>query len=259
MNKYTYNVYDLISGITDRSVFDFKNDNVTVWDNQTFFFEMLNKYDDMYYSCYAESIDNARDIFVLTYQNWLEMIKYNILRFFEGLYTDYNILYNYDKYIIGGKTLEKHKGSLQTSSQTGSNNQTITSNGENNQTNNTTDTLSSENTNNVYGEDNTNSVPSDNSVTTGNNTSKNTINGSNSLNSTNTSTNSLNNSVTLKDISDTIFDKDVELYNSYREYGNIGVQTPADVMLKEYTLRFKNYCDTLIAEFFNMYCYYLNY
>ena len=132
-----------------------------------------------------------------------------------------------------------------------------------NTTNTTNDTTVTENTTATTGTNETEVTESGtvNTIqsTTGTNNSKTTASGTNQVEtkqtgSTTTTKDKTSNYIETTDISDSIFDKDIQTYEEFREYGNIGVVDTASIIEKELRLRLKNITNDFILQFLNEYC-----
>lgn len=208
----------------------------------------------------AVNITNAIDKMNDNFNNFVAMRQFNIDMLYNALYTEYDPLLNYDKHIEGSYTTEHHKGSKTSESAnvvTTPNTTTTTTETPNTTTTETPNTTTTT-SNKEFGFDSTSGKDSTSSTTSINGTNSTSITGTNKTTTTttgsdNTTKSANDNYITTTDISETIFDNDKTLYDNYREYGNVGIQTTVDIINKEYELRLRCIGEELINEFLNLY------
>ena len=61
-----------------------------------------------------------------------------------------------------------------------------------------------------------------------------------------------------RDISDTVFDRDIETFNGRRTHGNIGVTTTQALINEEIKLRLMGFIETIISQFIEKFTFYVS-
>lgn len=222
-----YRITDLVD-ITNAAEFDFSVGVTTLYTGADFLLQVKSKHGHMLYEAYADVKAEARREFEDTYRLWKNRNEYDYLRIYEAMRAEYDALENYDRKEEGETETARHKGSRTAQSV----NMTSTPN-----TTSTTDEKL-----NAY-----DGGEVDSAKTTTTNTGTTTTSGAADANYTET-----------RDISDTVYDKDIEIYRGRRTHGNIGVTTTQALISEELTLRFSDFIAQMIDKFITTYTFYVS-
>lgn len=205
-------------------------------------FLFLGRYDNT--KTLEQNLASTKEKFADTFDLWKQNNSKNIDVLYSALYTDYNPLENYDRKEEGGYTDEHHKGSKSATASKETTTPDLTT-----ETTNRTKVKSSDF---VYGFDSASASPTGyNETVPTEGTDKTTQTGT-----TSTTRTAEENYTTETDISDTVFDNDKRVFNSYRVHGNIGVTTPSDLIKGEFNIRLESLMRKLLFQFAHEYLFF---
>ena len=61
-----------------------------------------------------------------------------------------------------------------------------------------------------------------------------------------------------RDISDSVYDRDVETFNGRRTHGNIGITTTQTLITEEVNLRLLGFIETIMSQFVEKFTFYVS-
>ena len=187
------------------------------------------KYGHMLFETPEITVEKARQDLKNVYDMWVRLNGEEYLRIYNVMRSEYNPLENYDRLEEGSTETARHKGSRT------SQNVDITN----------TPTVITKTTEKVNASDG-GVVESMETETA--NTSGNTV----------TSGTADTNFTETRDISDSVYDRDVETFNGRRTHGNIGVTTTQALINEEINLRLLGFIETIIAQFVEKFTFYVS-
>ena len=160
---------------------------------------------------------------------WVRLNGEEYLRIYNVMRSEYNPLENFDRMEEGSTETARHKGSRT------SQNVDITN----------TPTVVTKTTEKVNASDGgvVESMETETANTRGNTVTS----GSAETNFTET-----------RDISDSVYDRDVETFNGRRTHGNIGITTTQTLITEEVKLRLLGFIETIIAQFVEKFTLYVS-
>ena len=202
---------------------------IPIYTAQDFYSYIRAKYGHMLFETPETTIENARQDLKNVYDMWVRLNGEEYLRIYNVMRSEYNPLENYDRMEEGSTETARHKGSRT------SQNVDITN----------TPTVTTKTTEKVNASDG-GVVESMETETA--NTSGNTI----------TSGSAETNYSETRDISDTLYDRDVETFNGRRTHGNIGITTTQTLITEEVNLRLLGFIETIMSQFVEKFTFYVS-
>lgn len=206
----------------------------------------------LYFTTFDESLSvetnvaKAKENLLRAWASFKDQMSENKRFAWLALHTDYNPIENYDRYEEGGYTDEHHKGS-----RTSTNTDLTTTP---NLTTEVTSRTKVKTSNYNYGFDSDSASPTNYTETEPTEgTDKTTQTG------TNTTTGDASTNYTeVRDISESVFDKDIHTVDGSHIHGNIGVAKTSEIIADELKMREYNLAVHTIEEFVNMYTCYID-
>lgn len=296
--KKSYRVYELIGGTNDFSLKvkdgELDIDLISAESARRYLkrkygcFQFLDVYDTD--ATKEENISEAGTAFHTDFISWKRQYRDNIQRMYDAISAKYSPIENYDRMEEGIITDDHHKGSRTsvarkeettpavTTTTTTTPDITTTTTNTPNVTTTTTNTPAAKikNTEYTFGFDSTEEVPSGatvsellegNNQTSVSNTGTDTSVTSNEGSTTSVTSNEGKNTVLAgaednytetRDISETVFDKDVRSFEGYRIHGNVGVTKNQDMILAEMEVRKLNVAYIALDTFIREHCFYID-
>ena len=203
--------------------------NITIYTAQDFYSYIRAKYGHMLFETPEITVEKARQDLKNVYDMWVRLNGEEYLRIYNVMRSEYNPLENYDRMEEGSTETARHKGSRT------SQNVDITN----------TPTVTTKTTEKVNASDG--SVVESMETETANISGNTATSGSADTNYTET-----------RDISDSVYDRDVETFNGRRTHGNIGVTTTQALINEEINLRLVGFIETIIAQFVEKFTFYVS-
>ena len=223
-----FRLIDLVN-VLELSDFDMTVNAIPIYSGADFYQLVRARYSHMLFESPETDIEYAKQDFKNVYSMWKRLNGEDFLRIYNAMRTEYSPLENYDRLEEGSTETARHKGSRT------SQNVDITN----------TPTVTTKTTEKVNASDG-GVVESMETETA--NTSGNTV----------TSGNAETNYTETRDISDTVYDKDVETFNGRRTHGNIGVTTTQALITEEINLRLLGFIETIISQFVEKFSFYVS-
>ena len=222
-----FNLLQLVN-VLELSDFDMTVNNIPIYTGQDFYQIVRARYSHMLFESPETDIEFAKQDLKNVYSMWKRLNGEDFLRIYNAMRSEYNPLENFDRMEEGSTETARHKGSRT------SQNVDITN----------TPTVTTKTTEKVNASDG-GVVESMETVTanTGN---------------TVTSGNANTNYTETRDISDLVYDRDVETFNGRRTHGNIGVVTTQTLITEEINLRLLGFIETIIAQFVEKFTFYVS-
>ena len=202
---------------------------IPIYTAQDFYSFIRAKYGHMLFETPEITVEKARQDFKNVYDMWVRLNGEEYLRIYNVMRSEYNPLENYDRMEEGATETARHKGSRT------SQNVDITN----------TPTVTTKTTEKVNASDG-GIVESMETETA--NTSGNTV----------TSGSAETNFTETRDISDSVYDRDVETFNGRRTHGNIGVTTTQTLINEEINLRLLGFIETIMSQFVEKFTFYVS-
>ena len=202
---------------------------IPIYTAQDFYSYIRAKYGHMLFETPEITVEKARQDLKNVYDMWVRLNGEEYLRIYNVMRSEYNPLENYDRMEEGATETARHKGSRT------SQNVDITN----------TPSVVTKTTEKVNASDG-GVVESMETETA--NTGGNTI----------TSGSAETNYSETRDISDTLYDRDVETFNGRRTHGNIGITTTQTLITEEVNLRLLGFIETIIAQFVEKFTFYVS-
>ena len=203
--------------------------SVPIYSGEDFYMLVRSRYHHMLFETPETDIENAKSDLKKVYDMWARLNGDDFLRIYNAMRSEYSPLENYDRLEEGSTETARHKGSRT------SQNVDITN----------TPTVITKTTEKVNASDG-GIVESMETETA--NTSGNTV----------TSGRADTNFTETRDISDTLYDRDVETFNGRRTHGNIGVTTTQALINEEINLRLMGFIETIISQFVEKFTFYVS-
>lgn len=209
--------------------FGLQVNSISIYSGEDFYTLVRSRYNHMLFETPETELENAKSDLKKVYDMWVRLNGEDFLRIYNAMRSEYSPLENYDRLEEGSIETARHKGSRT------SQNVDITN----------TPTVSTKTTEKVNASDG-GVVESMETVTA--NTSGNTrTQGTADTNYTET-----------RDISDSVYDRDVETFNGRRTHGNIGVVTTQTLITEEINLRLLGFIETIISQFVEKFTFYVS-
>lgn len=214
-----------------------------IFEADTFCNYIMHTFPEWYFLTCEETTAEAQADFVETFLTWRDETEENYTRLYNALNTEYSALVGFEKSISGTIKDELHKGHKESTAT-----DIKTSNAEN--TIETPSLITHDTSTNAYnGGVTLASREQDTASTNATRTRSADSNYSQKVGTAN------NNYKTVSDIDENNYDYNERSFNQYKESGR---NTPAtDLIEKEFVLRFKNLTKTIINDFVNSYCIYV--
>ena len=202
---------------------------ISIYTAQDFCSFIRAKYGHMLFETPEITPEKARQDFKNVYDMWVRLNGEEYLRIYNVMRSEYNPLENYDRMEEGSTETARHKGSRT------SQNVDITN----------TPTVITKTTEKVNASDGgvVESMETETANTSGNTVTS----GSADTNYTET-----------RDISDSVYDRDVETFKGRRTHGNIGITTTQTLISEEVNLRLLGFIETIIAQFVEKFTFYVS-
>lgn len=223
-----FNLSQLVT-IDNKDDFGMVVNTIPIYSGEEFYSVVRSRYSHMLFETPATTIDIAKADLKTIYDMWVRMNGEDFLRIYNAMRVEYSPIENYDKVEEGEIETAHHKGSRT------SQNIDMTS----------TPTITSKTTERVNASDGgiVESTETETANTSGN---------------TRTAATSENNYTETRDISDTVYDKDIETYRGRRTHGNAGVTTTQSLITEEIQLRLSGFVETIISQFIEKYTFYVS-
>ena len=221
-------LYNLAQLVNDTD-FGLTVNGIPIYTAQDFYSYIRAKYGHMLFETPEITPEKARQDLKNVYDMWVRLNGEEYLRIYNVMRSEYNPLENFDRMEEGSTETARHKGSRT------SQNVDITN----------TPTVTTKTTEKVNASDG-GVVESMETETA--NTSGNTV----------TSGNADTNYTETRDISDSVFDRDVETFNGRRTHGNIGITTTQTLITEEVNLRLLGFIETIMSQFVEKFTFYVS-
>ena len=223
-----FNLLQLVN-VLELSDFDMTVNNIPIYTGQDFYQIVRARYSHMLFESPETNIDFAKQDLKNVYAMWKRLNGEDFLRIYNSMRSEYSPLENYDRLEEGSTETARHKGSRT------SQNVDITN----------TPTVTTKTTEKVNASDGgvVESMETETANTGGNTRTQGTAD---------------TNYTETRDISDTVYDKDVETYRGRRTHGNIGVVTTQTLITEEINLRLLGFIETIIAQFVEKFTFYVS-
>ena len=218
-----------ISQLVNNTDFGLTVNTIPIYSAQDFYTFVRTRYGHMLFETPETEIEKARQDLKNVYDMWVRLNGEEYLRIYNVMRSEYNPLENYDRMEEGSTETARHKGSRT------SQNVDITN----------TPTVTTKTTEKVNASDG-GIVESMETETA--NTSGNTV----------TSGSAETNYTETRDISDSVYDRDVETFNGRRTHGNIGITTTQTLITEELNLRLLGFIETIISQFIEKFTFYVS-
>ena len=223
-----FNLLQLVN-VLELSDFDMTVNSITIYTGQDFYRIVRARYSHMLFESPETDIDRAKQDLKSVYAMWKLLNGSDFFRIYKAMRSEYNPLENYDRLEEGSTETARHKGSRT------SQNVDITN----------TPTVTTKTTEKVNASDGgvVESMETETANTGGNTVTS----GSSDTNYTET-----------RDISDTVYDRDIETFNGRRTHGNIGITTTQTLITEEVNLRLLGFIETIVAQFVEKFTFYVS-
>ena len=222
-----FNLLQLVN-VLELSDFDMTVNTIPIYTGQDFYQIVRARYSHMLFESPETDIEFAKQDLKNVYSMWKRLNGEDFLRIYNAMRSEYSPLENYDRLEEGSTETARHKGSRT------SQNVDITN----------TPTVTTKTTEKVNASDG-GVVESMETVTA--NTGNTVTSGNENTNYTET-----------RDISDLVYDRDVETFNGRRTHGNIGITTTQTLITEEVNLRLLGFIETIIAQFVEKFTFYVS-
>ena len=202
---------------------------IPIYTAQDFYSYIRAKYGHMLFETPETMVENARQDLKNVYDMWVRLNGEEYLRIYNVMRSEYNPLENYDRLEEGSTETARHKGSRTSQNVDITNTPTVTTK--------TTEKVNASDGGVVESMETETANTSGNTVTSG----------SSDTNYTET-----------RDISDTVFDRDIETFNGRRTHGNIGITTTQTLITEEVNLRLLGFIETIMSQFVEKFTFYVS-
>ena len=202
---------------------------IPIYTAQDFYSYIRAKYGYMLFETPEITVEKARQDLKNVYDMWVRLNGEEYLRIYNVMRSEYNPIENYDRMEEGSTETARHKGSRTSQNVDITNTPTVTTK--------TTEKVNASDGGVVESMETETANTSGNTVTSG----------SADTNYTET-----------RDISDTVFDRDVETFNGRRTHGNIGVTTTQTLISEEINLRLLGFIETIMSQFVEKFTFYVS-
>ena len=223
-----FNLLQLVN-VLELSDFDMTVNTIPIYTGQDFYQIVRARYSHMLFETPENDIEYAKQDLKNVYAMWKRLNGEDFLRIYNAMRSEYSPLENYDRMEEGATETARHKGSRTSQNVDITNTPTVTTK--------TTEKVNASDGGVVESMETETANISGNTVTSG------------SANTNYTET---------RDISDTVFDRDVETYNGRRTHGNIGVTTTQALITEEVNLRLLGFIETIVAQFVEKFTFYVS-
>ena len=202
---------------------------IPIYTAQDFYQIVRARYSHMLFETPENDIDYAKQDLKNVYAMWKRLNGEDFLRIYNAMRSEYSPLENYDRLEEGSIETARHKGSRTSQNVDITNTPTVTTK--------TTEKVNASDGGVVESMETETANTSGNTVTSG----------SADTNYTET-----------RDISDSVYDRDVETFNGRRTHGNIGITTTQTLITEEVKLRLLGFIETIIAQFVEKFTFYVS-
>lgn len=223
-----FNLLQLVN-VLELSDFDMTVNNVPIYTGQDFYQIVRARYSHMLFESPETDIEYAKQDFKNVYSMWKRLNGEDFLRIYNAMRSEYNPLENFDRMEEGSTETARHKGSRTSQNVDITNTPTVTTK--------TTEKVNA----------------SDGGVVESMETETANISGN-----TRTQGTADTNFTETRDISDSVYDRDVETFNGRRTHGNIGITTTQTLITEEVNLRLRGFIETIIAQFVEKFTFYVS-
>ena len=223
-----FNLLQLVN-VTELSDYDMTVNNVPIYTGQDFYKIVRARYSHMLFETPETDIERAKQDLKNVYAMWKRLNGEDFLRIYNAMRSEYNPLENFDRMEEGSTETARHKGTRT------SQNVDITN----------TPTVRTKTTEKVNASDGgvVESMETETANTSGNTVTS----GSADTNYTET-----------RDISDSVYDRDVETFKGRRTHGNIGITTTQTLITEEVKLRLLGFIETIMSQFVEKFTFYVS-
>ena len=202
---------------------------IPIYTAQDFYSYIRAKYGHMLFETPEITVEKARQDLKNVYDMWVRLNGEEYLRIYNVMRSEYNPLENYDRMEEGATETARHKGSRTSQNVDITNTPTVTTK--------TTEKVNASDGGVVESMETETANTSGNTVTSG----------SSDTNYTET-----------RDISDSVYDRDVETFNGRRTHGNIGITTTQTLITEEVNLRLLGFIETIMSQFVEKFTFYVS-
>lgn len=209
--------------------FGLEVNSIHIYSGDDFYTLVRSRYHHMLFETPETNIENAKTDLKKVYDMWVRLNGEEFLRIYNVMRSEYNPLENYDRMEEGSTETARHKGSRTSQNVDITNTPTVTTK--------TTEKVNASDGGIVESMETETANTSGNTITTGN---------------------AETNYTETRDISDAVFDRDVETFNGRRTHGNIGVTTTQALITEEVNLRLLGFIETIISQFVEKFTFYVS-
>lgn len=202
---------------------------IPIYTAQDFYSFIRAKYGHMLFETPEITVEKARQDFKNVYDMWVRLNGEEYLRIYNVMRSEYNPLENFDRMEEGSTETARHKGSRTSQNVDITNTPTVTTK--------TTEKVNASDGGVVESMETETANISGNTVTSGN---------------------ADTNYTETRDISDSVFDRDVETFNGRRTHGNIGITTTQKLISEEVNLRLLGFIETIMSQFVEKFTFYVS-
>ena len=221
-------LFNLLQLVNDTD-FGLTVNGIPIYTAQDFYSFIRAKYGYMLFETPEITVEKARQDFKNVYDMWTRLNGEEYLRIYNVMRSEYNPLENYDRMEEGSTETARHKGTRTSQNVDITNTPTVTTK--------TTEKVNASDGGVVESMETETANTSGNTVTSG----------SADTNYTET-----------RDISDSVFDRDVETFNGRRTHGNIGITTTQTLITEEVNLRLLGFIETIMSQFVEKFTFYVS-
>lgn len=223
-----FRLLDLVN-VLELSDFDMTVNAIPIYSGADFYQLVRARYSHMLFESPETDIEYAKQDFKNVYSMWKRLNGEDFLRIYNAMRSDYNPLENFDRMEEGSTETARHKGSRTSQNVDITNTPTVTTK--------TTEKVNASDGGVVESMETETANTSGNTVTSG----------SSDTNYTET-----------RDISDSVYDRDVETFKGRRTHGNIGITTTQTLITEEVNLRLLGFIETIISQFVEKFTFYVS-
>ena len=221
-------LFNLVQLINDTD-FGLTVNGIPIYTAQDFYSYIRAKYGHMLFETPEITVEKARQDLKNVYDMWVRLNGEEYLRIYNVMRSEYNPLENYDRVEEGSTETARHKGSRTSQNVDITNTPTVTTK--------TTEKVNASDGGVVESMETETANTSGNTVTSG----------SADANYTET-----------RDISDSVYDRDIETFNGRRTHGNIGITTTQTLIIEEVNLRLLGFIETIMSQFVEKFTFYVS-
>ena len=223
-----FNLLQLVN-VLELSDFDMTVNNVPIYTGQDFYQIVRARYSHMLFESPETDIEFAKQDLKNVYSMWKRLNGEDFLRIYNAMRSEYNPLENFDRMEEGSTETARHKGTRTSQNVDITNTPTVTTK--------TTEKVNASDGGVVESMETETANISGNTVTSGN---------------------ADTNYTEIRDISDSVYDRDVETFNGRRTHGNIGITTTQTLITEEVNLRLLGFIETIISQFVEKFTFYVS-